>query len=93
MLYVMLFSAIPGGPPMTELLARRAKWEPPEGMRQVAEYWPQTGDPAVIAIFEADSAAPMMAVSAAWGDAFVITVFPAVTAEEGLEIASQFGVI
>jgi hypothetical protein len=89
MLYVMLLKMTPGGPPMQETLARRMEWEPPEGMHIIAEYWPQTPDPAVIAIFEADSAVPMMAVNAAWGDAFQITVFPAMTAEDGLEMARQ----
>ena len=89
MLYVMLLKAIPGGPPMAELLARRAQWEPPEGIEMVGEYWPQTADPAVVSIFEADSVPPMMAVNAAWGDAFQISVFPAITAEDGLEVARQ----
>jgi len=87
MLYVMLFKAIPGGPPMQELLTRRAQWQPPEAIQPVAEYWPQTPDPAVIVIVEADSVPPLMAVSAAWGDAFHISVFPAITAEDGLEAA------
>ena len=42
-----------------------------------AEYWLQASDPAVVAIFEADSVAP------------IITVVPAVTAEEGLQLAQQ----
>ena len=89
MLYVMLLKTIPGGPPMEELLARRAQWQTPEGMNPLAEYWPQTPDPAVIVIFEADSVPPMMAVNAAWGDAFQISVYPAITLEDGLEVARQ----
>jgi hypothetical protein len=89
MLYVMLLKAIPGGPPMGELLARRMQWQIPDGMNPIAEYWPQTGDPAVISIFEADSVPPMMAVTAAWGDAFQISVYPAITLEDGLEFARQ----
>jgi hypothetical protein len=40
-------------------------------------------------IVEADSVAPMMAVNAEWGDVFDITTVPAITAEEGLELAKQ----
>ena len=58
-------------------------------MSRTDEYWLQTGDPAVIAIYEADSVAPIMAITAERGDVFDITVVPAVTEEEGLELAKQ----
>ncbi len=54
----------------------------------VGEYWLQ-GDPTVVSILEADSVAPIMATTTEWADAFGITVLPAVTAEEGLELAKQ----
>ena len=54
-----------------------------------AEYWLQASDPAVVAIFGADSVAPIMAIATEWGDVFDITVVPAVTAEEGLQLAQQ----
>jgi hypothetical protein len=72
-----------------ENIARRAQWQYPEGIQPVAEYWLQTGDPVVIAIFEADSVAPIMVITTEWGDIFDITEVPAITAEEGLQLAKQ----
>lgn len=87
MLFVALFKARAGTP--KETIARRMQWQPPKETRVVAEYWLQTSDPLLVVIFEADSVVPMMAVSAEWGDVFDITVVPAITAEEGLELAKQ----
>ena len=87
----MLFVAVlksTGGTP-EERIARRVQWNYPEGVKVVAEYWLQTSDPNVVAVYEADSVAPIMAITAEWGDVFDITVVPAVTAEEGLEFAKQ----
>lgn len=72
-----------------ERTARRVQWQPPEGMRPVAEYWLQTPDPHCISIVEADSIAPIMAAVSQWDDVFDITVIPAITAEEGIELAKQ----
>jgi len=43
----------------------------------------------VISIFEADSIAPIMAITTEWGDVLDITVVPAIPAEDGLELAKQ----
>ncbi len=69
--------------------ARRLEWQYPDGARLVAEYWLQTDDPQVIAVFETDSPAPIFAALAAWDDVYEMTVIPAVTAEEGLQMARQ----
>ena len=87
MLFVALLKATAST--TNERIARRAQWQYPEGIRPVAEYWLQTADPTVIAIFETDSVAPIMATLAEWGDVFDISVVPAVTAEEGLQLAQQ----
>ena len=87
MLFVAVLKPIAGTP--EERTVRRAQWQYPEGLKPVAEYWLQANDPHVIAIFEADSVAPIMAVTAQWGDVFDITVIPAITAEEGLQLAQQ----
>lgn len=87
MLFVALLKPIAGDP--KETIARRAKWQYPEGLRLVAEYWLQTSDPAVVAIYEADSVAPILAARVEWADVTESSVFPAVTAEEGLELAQQ----
>ena len=87
MLFVLLLKVRAGT--SRERLARRMQWQPPEGVRQVAEYWLQTSDPHIIVIVEADSVAPLMAVTATWDDVFDVTVVPAITAEEGLQLAQQ----
>lgn len=55
----------------------------------MAEYWLQTSNPDVVGVFEADSIAPIMAITTAWGDVFDITIVPAITAEEGLKLAQE----
>ncbi len=60
-----------------------------EGIHAVAEYWLQTSDPNVIAIFETDSITQIMQAETAWDDVFDISVFPAITAEEGMELAKK----
>jgi hypothetical protein len=72
-----------------ERIARRAQWQYPKEMRPVAEYWLQTANPDVVSIFEADAVAPIMGVLAEWSDMFDISVFPAITAEEGLALAKK----
>ena len=88
MLFVSLGKPKAGTTPQ-ERIARRAKWQFPEGARLVAEYWPIGGEYTVITIAEADSIAPLMAAIVAWADVFDFTVHPAVTAEEGLRLAQQ----
>jgi hypothetical protein len=71
---------------------RRAAWQYPEGIKPIAEYWPMAGDQQVVTIFTADSIAPIMDVEFEWNDVFDVTVYPAVSAEEGLRIGpDMFG--
>jgi hypothetical protein len=72
-----------------ERVARRMQWSYPDGVRLIAEYWLQTPDPQIIVISEADSIVPIMAATSAWDDVFSFTVVPAVTAEQGIEIAKR----
>ncbi|MCL4535515.1 MAG: DUF3303 family protein [Bacteroidetes bacterium] len=72
-----------------ERASRRLQWQYPEGAKLVAEYWLQAEDPNVISVFETDSSAAIMAALGAWDDVFDISVLPAVTAEEGMQIAKQ----
>jgi hypothetical protein len=69
-------------------IERRAKWTPPAGLNIKAEYWLDTPNPQVIIVAEADQPAAFLAAVAAWDDLFNITIVPAVTAEEGLQLAS-----
>ena len=69
--------------------ARRLQWEYPEGMTVLAEYWLETDSPKVVSIVEAESMTPFEATRMAWGDLFEIDVFPAVTAEQGMEMLRQ----
>ena len=87
----MLFVALGKGRAGTvqERTARRLEWQYPEGAHVVAEYWLQTQDPNVITVFEADSIAPIMAATSPWDDVFDFTIVPAVSAEEGMEIARR----
>ncbi len=88
MLFVVLLATHPGAS-FQEGGARRLQWQPPEGMNIVAEYWLETNAPRVVAIVEAESAAPFGTLRMEWGDLFDIEVFPAVTAEEGMEMLRQ----
>jgi hypothetical protein len=88
----MLFVALMKARPATEAarIARRMEWQTPEGAGEVmAEYWLQTQDPAAIAVFTADHIGQIWAGLAGWDDVFDISVYPAVTAEEGLELLKQ----
>lgn len=87
----MLFVAqleVKGGTP-EERFARRAKWQYPEGVNLIAEYWLQTDDVSVISIVETDNNDDIDAIVAQWDDVYNIKVSPAVTAEQGLNLAQQ----
>jgi len=87
MLFVGIFKLLEGK--TTAAIAKRLGWQYPEGMNSIAEYWLNTPDPAVITIFEADSEAVVVQYTVEWSDFFAITIVPAITAEEGLELAKQ----
>ena len=85
---VVALLRVKGGTPK-ENMARRAQWSYPDGVRMIAEYWLQTNDPTVISVLETENTAPLMQISAEWGDVFDITIVPAVTSEEGLQLAQR----
>ena len=87
MLYVALMKIIEGK--NNEALAKRLQWQFPEGMNVVAQYWLVTPDPNVIVIFKTDSKASLMQFQGDWNDYFAITIVPAITAEEGMEMAKR----
>jgi hypothetical protein len=70
-------------------LIRRAGWQYPEGVRSIAEYWPASGDMAVVSIFSTESFAGIMELLLEWEDVFDIDVYPAVSADEGLTIGAE----
>ena len=88
----MLFVALGKRKPATTVqatIARRLEWQASEGEGQtVAEYWLQTPDPSVIVVVEADHWS-QLASFAAWSDLFDISIYPAITGEEGLELVKQ----
>ena len=88
MLFVVLLKAKPEST-FQEGGARRLQWEYPEGVKVLGEYWLETGSPRVVAIVEAESIAPFGAIRMQWVDLFEIDVFPAVTAEQGMEMLRQ----
>ena len=88
MLFVLLLTTKPGAT-FQEGGTRRLQWEYPEGLKVVAEYWLETDSPRVVSIAEAEDMAPFGAIRMQWGDLFEIDVFPAVTAEQGMEMLRQ----
>jgi len=85
----MLFVALMKARPATEAarVARRLDWKIPGGAGEVvAEYWLETPDPAVVAVFKADHMGQIWAAFAGWDEFFEKSIYPAVTAEEGLEL-------
>lgn len=73
--------------PLAGYLARRTQGagfgnEPAEGRFRgidiIGEYWLQTNDPRIIAIFEADDNGPVLELVSEWETHFDVTVVPAV---------------
>ena len=89
MLFVT-FAKARGNATPRERIARRLEYHFPEGCHVLAEYWPMSGgDPAVVLITEADDIGPVMAAVGDWSDVFDVSVFPAVTAAEGMQLAKE----
>jgi hypothetical protein len=65
------------------------KWNPPEGMKKVAEFWLANSSPHIIVAFEADNYGAIMATNMPWADLMNFSVYPAVTGEDGLKLAQQ----
>jgi hypothetical protein len=72
-----------------EGVARRMQWDYPQGVRVLGEYWLETESPRVVSIMEADSMDVFGQIRMDWADMFEIEVFPAVTGEQGMEMARQ----
>jgi hypothetical protein len=91
MLYVMLLSWRENlsNEQMDEALIKRSRWQYPEGLKLHGEYWPATSSPAVISVFEASNYEPIMEMSFTWRSYFDITVIPATTPEEGLNMGKR----
>jgi hypothetical protein len=70
-------------------LMRRGAWSYPEGIRPIAEYWPVAEQVQAVTIFASDTFAPVMELQLEWDDVFEISIFPAVSAEEGLRIGPE----
>jgi hypothetical protein len=88
MLFVALMKARPGT--QAARSARRLVWQAPDvGAEVLGEYWLQTSDPACVAVFKADSCAQMWAAFTPWDDLFDVSIYPAVSAQEGLELLKQ----
>ena len=87
MLFVSLGKARTGN--QKDRIARRIQWTYPPGVKLVAEYWLQCDDPSVVVVTETDDVASILAATSAWDDFFSWTVVPAVTFEQGLEIARK----
>jgi hypothetical protein len=87
MLFVSLLRPIDGS--SKEHAALRAKWQPPEGVKQVAEYWLHSGEVSVIYVFETDSPAALLAMRTYWSDSYEIDTVPAITGEDGMRLVQK----
>ena len=87
-LFVALLTTRAGGT-FQEGVARRLQWQYPEGVNVLAEYWLETEAPRVVTVIEAQSMDAFGQIRMDWGDMFEIEVFPAVTGEQGMEMARQ----
>jgi len=88
----MLFVALMKARPATQAarIARRLEWQTPAGSGEVvAEYWLQTADPAVVVVAKADHIGQIWAGFTGWDEYFDISVYPAIEAQEGLELLKQ----
>jgi uncharacterized protein DUF3303 len=88
MMYVIIGRA-KAASTMRERIARRIDWQYPPGMKVIAEYWLMTNEPTLIAVAETEDAASIMTGMAEWDDMLDFTVVPAITAEQGFEIAKK----
>ncbi len=88
----MLFVALlkpRGTTTFQEGVARRLQWDYPQGVRVLGEYWLETESPRVVSIMEADGMEAFGQIRMHWNEMFEIEVFPAVTGEQGMEMARQ----
>jgi hypothetical protein len=88
MLFVALLKNRAAGT-FQEGVARRMQWDYPEGANVLAEYWLETEAPRVVAVMEAENMDVFGQIRMDWGDMFEIEVFPAVTGEQGMEMARR----
>jgi hypothetical protein len=88
MLFVALLKTR-GHTTFQEVVARRMQWDYPQGVRVLGEYWLETESPRVVSIMEADGMDAFGQIRMHWNEMFEIEVFPAVTGEQGMEMARQ----
>lgn len=87
MLFIVLCDAKAGT--SKERIARRMQWQKPEGSKLIAEYWLTTDHPNVIEIVETDDVQSLLNGISEWDDVFDISIYPAITAEEGMRSAQE----
>lgn len=87
MLFVILCN-VKGGTEK-DRIQRRMTWKAPEGVQLKAEYWLANEFPNVVQIVETDNAQLMMNGIAEWDDFYNISIYPAITAEEGMRYIQE----
>jgi hypothetical protein len=70
-------------------LMRRASWQYPDRVKAIADYWPLSAEYQVITVLAAESFAPIMEVEFEWDDVFDISIFPAISADEGPRVGPE----
>ena len=72
-----------------EMLARRASWRYPEGLRPIAEYWMNAEGLVVIAVYELGDFTVLDKVNSQWSDIFEISTAPAISVEKAMYLAER----
>lgn len=88
MIYVVLAS-MKESATRRDAMKRRLEFHFPDEVKIVGEYWLQATRPQVITIVDTGSPAAITATIAQWDDLYELDVFPALPAEEGLELAKH----
>lgn len=72
-----------------QIAALRMKWQLPEGVKPVSEYWLQSNAVDVVYVFETDSPDALLEMRTYWAEFFDIETIPAVPGERGLAVLQK----
>ena len=87
MLFVSLLKRMRGTSQQSAEL--RMKWQPPDGVKPVAEYWLQSSSINVVYVFETDSSDALLEMRTYWAEIYDIETFPAVPGDRGLAVLQR----
>jgi len=67
----------------------RIRWQPPQGVEPVAEYWLQSSSISVVYVFETESPEALVEMRDYWAELYDIETFPAVPGDRGLAVLQK----